>query len=416
MNCEIICVGTELLLGETLNTNSAYIAGRLSQAGVNVYKHTVVGDNPERLKSVVEYALTANDAVVLTGGLGPTCDDLTKETVAAYFDKTMVLDERALTDIKEYFKSAGKQMTENNEKQALVPEGAQVLYNRNGTAPGIIIEACGKLAVLLPGPPREMKELFDNEVMPYLCKKSGKTMVSTNIHLFGIGEAAAESKLKQLMNSLSNPTLAPYAKDGEVLLRVTAAAESSSQAEKMIQPIVEQVRTIIGDEYIYGINVENLQTALVKVLSSKGLKIASAESCTGGLVSKRITDVSGASEVFDCGVCTYANSVKEQLIGVSHETLVKYGAVSAQTAQEMAMGVRKLANADIGISTTGLAGPTGGTAEKPVGTVYIGISTKSKTVSKKLFLGHKNGSERDLIRYLASSHVIYEALRCAQSL
>lgn len=416
MNCEIICVGTELLLGGTLNTNSAYIAGKLSEAGINVYKHTIVGDNPERLKAALESAFAANDTVILTGGLGPTCDDLTKETVAAYFGKKMIMDERALDDIKKYFESAGREMTENNVKQALVPEGATILYNRNGTAPGIIAEAENKTAILLPGPPREMKSMFDEGVMPYLYKKSNKTMVSTNIHLFGIGEAAAESKLKSMMNSLTNPTLAPYAKDGEVLLRVTAAAENKKTAEEMIKPIVEKVKSIIGEEYIYGIDAVNLQTALVRVLRAKKLKIASAESCTGGLVSKRITDVSGASEVFDCGVCTYANHIKEQLIGVSHETLAKYGAVSAQTAEEMAEGVRKLADADIGISTTGLAGPSGGSEQKPVGTVFIGISTKTKTVSKKLFLGHGNGSERDLIRYLASSNVLYEALRCAEKM
>lgn len=416
MNCEIICVGTELLLGDTVNTNSAFIATRLAMLGINVYKHTTVGDNPERLSNCIKSAFKSNDLVILTGGLGPTGDDITKETVAEFFEEKMVLNSEALQIINDYFTRTNKVMTENNRKQAVVPQNAIVMQNRNGTAPGIILEKNGKTAILLPGPPREMKAMFSASVEPYLSRRTNTTLVSTNIHLFGIGEAQAESKLKELMTNLKNPTLAPYAKDGEVLLRVTACAESAKEARKLISPVIEIVEQIIGKKYIYGIDIGNLQTALVKTLISKNLKIATAESCTGGLVSKRITDVSGASGVFECGVCSYSNRIKEQILGVSHATIEKYTEVSSRTAEEMADGIRKLSGADIGISTTGYAGPMGGTDDDPVGTVYIGISTSNKTVSKRLQLGHGTGNERDLIRYLAASRVIFEALRTAEEM
>lgn len=373
MKAEILCVGTELLLGDIVNTNAVYLAKELAKLGINVYHQAVVGDNPERLKASLKEALSRCDLVITTGGLGPTCDDLTKETAAEVLKLPMEENAEELQHIKEYFKKINRTMTENNRKQALIPKGAVILKNGFGTAPGILAENNGKFLALLPGPPREMRPMFDNELAPILKKYTGKTLVSRTIHIFNVGESSVESKLKDLMNSLENPTLAPYAKDGEVLLRVTAAAESTEKGYEMIEPVIEKVRETIGNEYIYGIDVGNLQTALVKALHEKNLKIATAESITGGLVSKRITEVSGSSEVFECGICSYSNNIKHSVLGVSQETLDTFTEYSAETALEMAKGVRRISGADIGISTTGIAGPNGGTDEKPVGLVYVAL-------------------------------------------
>ena len=286
MKAEILCVGTELLLGDIVNTNAVYLAKELAKLGINVYHQAVVGDNPERLKASLKEALSRCDLVITTGGLGPTCDDLTKETAAEVLGLPMEENAEELHHIKEYFQKINRTMTDNNRKQALIPKGAVILKNGFGTAPGILAENNGKFLALLPGPPREMRPMFDNELAPILKKYTGKTLVSRTIHIFNVGESSVESKLKDLMNSLENPTLAPYAKDGEVLLRVTAAAESTEKGYEMIEPVIEKVREIIGNEYIYGIDVGNLQTALVKALHEKNLKIATAESITGGLVFK----------------------------------------------------------------------------------------------------------------------------------
>ena len=323
MNAEILCVGTELLLGDTVNTNAAHIARGLARMGVTVYHQSVVGDNPQRLKEELERALQTSDIVITTGGLGPTYDDLTKETVAEHFGKKMVLNEECLAGIRRFFERIDREMTENNVKQAMMPEGALVLQNPNGTAPGLIVEGGGKAVILMPGPPREMSAMFDEQVVPYLMKKSNKTLVSRNIHVFGMGESKVESILREKMEQSENPTIAPYAKDGEMFLRVTAFAESTEEARALTDPVVRELCEILGD-VVYGVDVGDLQHALVNTLIQKGLKIATAESCTGGLVGKRITEVPGASGVFDCGVCSYANGIKEKLLGVSHETLERF--------------------------------------------------------------------------------------------
>lgn len=416
MKAEILCVGTELLLGDIVNTNAVYLAKELAKLGINVYHQAVVGDNPERLKASLKEALSRCDLVITTGGLGPTCDDLTKETAAEVLGLPMEENAEELQHIKEYFQKINRTMTDNNRKQALIPKGAVILKNGFGTAPGILAENNGKLLALLPGPPREMRPMFDNELAPILKKYTGKTLVSRTIHIFNVGESAVESKLKDLMNSLENPTLAPYAKDGEVLLRVTASAESTEKGYEMIEPIIEKVRAIIGDEYIYGIDVGNLQTALVKALHEKNLKIATAESITGGLVSKRITEVSGSSEIFECGICSYSNNIKHSVLGVSQETLDTFTEYSAETALEMAKGVRKISGADIGISTTGIAGPNGGTDEKPVGLVYVAVDSDNYSDVKKLLLSRGFSEERELIRYLASSYALYLGLTAAKKL
>lgn len=416
MKAEILCVGTELLLGDIVNTNAVYLAKELAKLGINVYHQAVVGDNPERLKASLKEALSRCDLVITTGGLGPTCDDLTKETAAEVLKLPMEENAEELQHIKEYFKKINRTMTDNNRKQALIPKGAVILKNGFGTAPGILAENNGKFFALLPGPPREMRPMFDNELAPILKKYTGKTLVSRTIHIFNVGESSVESKLKDLMNSLENPTLAPYAKDGEVLLRVTAAAESTEKGYEMIEPVIEKVRETIGNEYIYGIDVGNLQTALVKALHEKNLKIATAESITGGLVSKRITEVSGSSEVFECGICSYSNNIKHSVLGVSQETLDTFTEYSAETALEMAKGVRRISGADIGISTTGIAGPNGGTDEKPVGLVYVAVDSDNYSDVKKLLLSRGFSEEREFIRYLASSHALYLGLTATKRL
>ncbi len=412
MNVEILCVGTEILLGDIVNTNSAFLARELASLGANVFHQSVVGDNPKRLKECLKLAIDKNDLVITTGGLGPTCDDLTKETVAEVFNRKMIKDDNSLNRIKEYFAKSGREMSVNNEKQALIPEGAVTLENNNGTAPGILIEDKNnnKTLIMLPGPPREMERMFKESVAPYISKRTGKTLVSSTVHIFGMGESAVEYKLRDLMNSLTNPTLAPYAKEGEVQLRITAQSDTKENAKSMIQPIIEKIKSIIPNEYIYGIDIGNLQTALVKLLNEKNMKIATAESCTGGLISKRITEVSGSSNVFECGICSYSERIKNKALKVDNNLISKYGVVSEEVAKAMAEGVRKFADSDIGISTTGVAGPTGATDKTPIGCVYVGVSTKNKCYATKLNLSRGKNDERELIRYLASSNALYIAL------
>ncbi len=417
MTAEILCVGTELLLGDVVNTNAAHIAKGLAAIGVNLYYQSVVGDNPDRLREAIRQSFERSDLIVMTGGLGPTYDDLTKETVAEYFGLEMEMHQPSYDHLVEVFKNfnkgSGREMTPNNIKQAYMPKGAVVFHNNNGTAPGLAVSGGQKTAILMPGPPREMVPMFDEQVIPYLAKESKKVLVSKNIHIFGIGESAVEDMLHDYMLSMENPTIAPYAKTGEMYLRVTASANDKEKAEKMIEPVIEKIRGIL-DKYIYGIDVDNLQTAVVRMLKEKDLTAATAESCTGGWISKMITEVDGSSEVFGCGVCTYANEMKMQILGVKKETLEKYGAVSPETAGEMAAGVRRISGADIGVSVTGIAGPGGGTEEKPVGLVYIGIDSKNLTETVKLTLSRGYRNERDFIRYNAALNALHCILKAAK--
>lgn len=405
-SAEILCIGTEILLGNIVNTNSAEISRGLADLGINLYHHTVVGDNPERLKDALEIAFARNNIVITTGGLGPTYDDLSKETIAAYFGLPLELHQPSVEALERFFKKFGRKMTENNLKQAMMPKGCIVLENPNGTAPGAIIEGKGKIAIMMPGPPREMAPMFQNQVMPYLAKRSDHVLRSHCVYFFGIGESTLEAQLREEMQAMENPTLAPYAKDGEVMLRVTAAGKSAAEAEELMAPVLQMLRDRYP-QYIYGVDVDNLQTAAVQALKERGFTVATAESCTGGYLSKRITEVPGSSEVFGCGVTSYANGVKEKLLGVKRETLEKYGAVSPETAKEMADGVRRISGADIGISTTGIAGPDGGSDEKPVGLVYVGISSAwhNEVAELRLARGYRDG-QRELIRYLAASNAL----------
>ena len=409
---EILCIGTELLLGDIVNTNAAYLSQKLASLGIGVYRQTVVGDNPSRLVSALAEALSRADLVITSGGLGPTYDDLTKETVAEYFGREMHMDEAVLAEIERYFTLRYGdlcRMTANNRKQALVPDGATVLKNPNGTAPGIAIEGEGKTVMMLPGPPREFEPMVDNEVLSYLAARRGEVFFSRNIHIMGMGESAIETELKELMQTSVNPTVAPYAKDGECRLRITARAADEASAAAMCDEVVEKIyKTAVG-EHIYGVDVGKIEKALVKELADKGLTLACAESCTGGLIAKRITDVAGSSAVFLGGAVTYTNEIKQAILGVKRETLEQYTAVSEPVAAEMAENVRKRFGADIGISTTGYAGPSGGTEKDPVGTVYIGISTERGTrVTRFSFSGMRS---REYIRTLAAGNALLLVLK-----
>lgn len=416
MTAEILCVGTELLLGDIVNTNAAYLSKNLSEHGIFVYHHAVVGDNVNRLEKSLCDALERADVVVMTGGLGPTYDDMTKETVSSVMGKRLVMHEESRNRILSYFECMGRIPTDNNMKQAMMPEGCVVFKNDFGTAPGCAVEKDGKTVVMLPGPPKEMKPMFDNEVLPYLTRNVKDVLVSSNVNIFGLGESSVEEKLRDIMVNSTNPTVAPYVGGGEVRVRVTARAGDEVSARALIKPVVDSICNLIGEEYVYAVDAKSPESELVKLCNQKRLVFASAESCTGGLISKRITDVSGSSSMFGYGLCTYANEAKEKLLGVSHETLEKYGAVSNQTAYEMAKGLLALSGADIVACTTGIAGPTGGTDEKPVGLVYLAIGTKEDVKVHKLMLGRGRADSRETIRLMASNHAIVKSLMTAKKL
>ena len=413
MTAEILAVGTELLLGDIVNTNARYLARELAALGIGVLHQEVVGDNPGRLKDSIRQALTRSDILITTGGLGPTGDDITRETIAEVLGLPLVPDRTSMEKIEAYFRSTGRKMTENNRKQALLPQGAIVFENDWGTAPGCAVEKDGRIVIMLPGPPREMTPIFEHYARPYLARFSQEIIRSTAVRVFGIPESTLQEMLGDLMNG-SNPTLSPYAKEGEVLLRVTARAKDAAEADSLSRPVLEEVRRRVGDS-IYGENVDSLEQVVVEKLRRAGRKIATAESCTGGLVAQRLTSIPGCSEVFDCGVVSYANAVKHALLDVKDETLAAHGAVSSETAVEMANGVRRIAHADIGVGITGIAGPSGGTPEKPVGLVYIAVADGQTCHVKRLILGH-GSDERTLIRHLAASHALDMARRLIDSL
>lgn len=409
MKCEIIAVGTELLLGEIVNTDAQAISQGLAELGINVYFETVCGDNPERLRSVLEIAKSRADIIVTTGGLGPTADDLTKETIAAAFGKQLELHQPSMDRLLQHFK--GRTMTPNNEKQAWLPQGCFVLDNDWGTAPGCAFEAEGCVVVMLPGPPSECVNMFRQRAMPYLAKLSGGTICSRYIRVFGMGESEMESKLTHQMQTWRNPTAAPYAKEGECLVRVTAMAETEEKARAMTEPALEELRAILGD-VVYGVDVDSLEQVVVQEMTARCLTLAAAESCTGGLLGKRVTDIPGASACFLGGVVSYSNQAKQDLLGVKKETLEQFGAVSEQVACQMAEGVRRAMGADVGVSTTGVAGP-GGSEQKPAGLVYIGLSTKEGTRAVRIL---KPNQSRDRVRRLASSTALDLIRRYVQGL
>lgn len=384
MKAEIFSVGTEILLGEILDTNAKYIASQLANIGIDVFYKTSIGDNEKRLLNAIDIAYKRADIIISTGGLGPTDDDLTKETFAKYFNKKLVRHKESLENLKSYY--VNEDMPLSNLKQADIPEGAIVLLNENGTASGCIIEENNKIAVILPGPPKECIPMFDKQVKPVLEKYTNKVLVSKNLNLCGIGESNASEIIRDLMLSSKNPTIAPYANNNEMRFRVTASGKNKNEAKEILKPTVDKLYDIFKD-YIYGEDDDTLQDVIVGKLIKNNMTISTAESCTGGLLASTIINVPSASSVFLNGVICYSNESKIYELDVCKKHLKKYGAVSEQVAIQMAEGIRKKSNTTIGISTTGIAGPAGGTEEKPVGLVYIAISMEGKeTICRKLML------------------------------
>ena len=402
MNAEIISVGTELLLGQVVNTDTTIVARELSALGINLLYSAVVGDNVERLKLAVETAISRSDLLIMTGGLCPTTDDLTTATTAARAGKRLVLHQPSLDRILNYFNE--KKVCSNQEKQAWLPEGCTVFQNDNGTAPGCAFQAqSGCTVIMLPGPPSELEPMLVNYAVPYLKQGQEWVIVSHNVHIYGKGEAPVAQMMDDLMDG-ENPTLAPYAKEGECYLRVTAKAHTQEEADQMCQPLIQEIKGRLGD-FVYSVDVESLEELVVQKLAAQGKKLATAESCTGGLLAKRITDVPGSSAVFDMGCVTYANEAKEALLSVDHQTLEQYGAVSEETARSMAEGIVRRSGSHIGVGITGIAGPDGGTPEKPVGLIYIALSDGEHTwVTKRSPIGRTKS--RAWHRHCAASQAL----------
>jgi competence/damage-inducible protein CinA C-terminal domain len=390
MTVELICVGTELLLGNIVNTNAAYLAEKCAGLGLSCYYQTVVGDNAQRLAETLQAAVKRADIVILSGGLGPTEDDLTKEAAAKVMNRELVEDAASREHIEKYFASRNAVPTENNWKQAMMPQGGIILPNPNGTAPGVIIADDATHVVLLPGPPHELKPMFENYVIPYINKLEPGVIASQTVKVCGIGESRVEILLQDLIDGQENPTLATYAKPGEVHIRVTAKAEGEKEARKLIKPVVKEIKSRMGNN-IYTTDEEvTLEKAVVDLLVANELTVTCAESCTGGLLSGRLINVAGVSQVYKSGYVTYSNKAKRKLLGVKKSTLEKHGAVSRQTAEEMARGLSSVAKSDVAVAVTGIAGPDGGTEEKPVGLVYIACSVKGEvTVQEYHFSGNR---------------------------
>ncbi|MDO5603318.1 MAG: competence/damage-inducible protein A [Oscillospiraceae bacterium] len=401
MKAEIIAVGTELLLGDILNTNAQFLSQELAELGFSVFYQTVVGDNAARLEETVRAAAARSDLLIFSGGLGPTGDDLTKETVARAFDDPLRFDEDEMKKIEAFFASIGRPMTENNRKQAMVPVHGGKFQNPNGTAPGVYFEKDGKTAVLLPGPPRELRPMFENEVKPFLCRFQNAVIKSLTLRITGVGESNLEPMVARFLDE-ANPSAALYAKDGEVHLRVTARAQGEEEALRLCSEKAREIEAALPG-LVYGYDDETLEEVVVHLLKGQGKTLATAESCTGGLISQRITSVAGASEVFGFGVCSYANEIKHRVLGVTEEALQKYGAVSPQTAAQMAEGAARLAEADYAVSVTGIAGPGGGTAEKPVGLVWMGLYSPQGIQTIELRLGDVG---REQVRWRTSQKAL----------
>lgn len=402
MKCELISVGTELLVGDTLNTNVQYLSRELSHLGIRVCYHTTVGDNPERLEEAMKIAFDRSDLIITTGGLGPTQDDLTKEVIADLFNKKLIQDEKTKDDLLQYFVNREFTMTPNNLKQTFIPETADVLFNPCGTAPGILLKEQGRTIIMLPGPPREMIRVFEEAVLPVIKNDSNQLVTSRYYNLSDIGESAAEDRLLDLIDNQVNPTIATYAKMGEVLIRITANGNDETE----INSLLDQYDAVMRERFaenIFAFSKESLKETVCHLLIEKNITIATAESCTGGLIASQLTEYSGISEVFGTGIVSYSNEAKIKLLNVKKETLNEFGAVSQETAKEMCENLQKIAGADLTVSVTGVAGPEGGSAEKPVGLVYIGICFKGKT---QIDTYHFNG-ERKIVQTKTANKVFH---------
>lgn len=394
MTVEIIAVGTEILLGNIVNTNAAYLAEKCAALGLSCYHQDVVGDNEERLSETLKLALSRSDIVLLSGGLGPTQDDLTKEVAAKVCGKELYLHEPSKEAIRQFFAERKLEITENNWKQAMVPEGCIVVENPGGTAPGIIMAENGKHVVLMPGPPGELIPMFERSIMPYLAGLTNGVIYSQTVKICGVGESKAESMIEDLVDAQQNPTIATYAKTGEVHLRVTSTATDEKEAKKLVKPVVKELKGRFGNHVYTTDNDVTLEKAVVDLLAANKLTACTVESCTGGMLSARLINVPGVSEVFKSGYVTYSNKSKRRLLGIKKNLLMKHGAVSEQIAREMAKTAAALARTDVSVSTTGIAGPDGGTPEKPVGLVYIGCNVCGRITVKEC---HFHGS-REKIR------------------
>lgn len=392
MTVELISVGTELLLGSVVNTNANYLSKKCAELGFSLFFQITVGDNEMRLCEVLKSALSRSDIVILTGGLGPTQDDMTKEATAKVLNRKLIMDEDSKERISSYFdrthnqmkpESAKKVITENNWKQAMKIDGCIVVENDNGTAPGYIIETENKTVILLPGPPSELVPMFESRIFCYLKKLQNKFFVTKMVKVCGIGESKAETELLDLIEGQSNPTIAPYAKSGEVHFRITASADSEIEAEKLVNPVLEELKKRFQSNIYTTAEKDTLESVVVKLLKQNQLTLSTAESCTGGLFSGRIVNVPGASEVLLEGLITYTNEAKVKYLGVNKKTLNEFGAVSEETAKEMVIGTAKASGSDVAISITGIAGPDGGTKDKPVGLVFISCFIKGKVVVKE---------------------------------
>lgn len=405
MIAEIVSVGTELLMGQVVNTDAQFIAQRLAPLGFQVFYHTTVGDNVKRLTAVVHQAVERSDVVVFTGGLGPTDDDLTKETVAAALGLTVELIPEEAERLKKHFETRGYVFTPNNLKQASFPKSAIILPNAFGTAPGCIMTAENKTAILLPGPPRELFPMFQNHVMPYLEKLSGNKLYSRELRIFGKGESTITYELRDIIETQTNPTVAPYVKTGEVSLRVTALCQNEAEGEQLARPMISEIISRLGD-IVYSTVGESLPETCARMLTDDGQTLAIAESCTGGLVASELVAIPGCSKFLLEACVTYSDAAKVSRLGVRQETLDQFGAVSEQCAREMAEGMRKISGADYALATTGYAGPDGGTEENPVGTVYIALARPGETLVKRISLF----GDRARIREIATLHA-FDLLR-----
>lgn len=403
---EIISIGTELLLGDIIDTNSAYIAEKLTENGFDIHYVSTVGDNLERITATIKRAQQRADIIITTGGLGPTDDDLTREAIAASMGLELKKDERLLTAIKNYFREKNYSMTVNNEKQACLPEGATEIPNEKGTAPGILLERDDIIIISMPGVPGEMKDMLERKVLPYLKELSAGLIQSRVLNFFGIGESSLEMEIKDILDKQTNPTIALLAGKGEVKVRITSKASSKEKAGELIAVVEKEITERVG-EYVYGSDDKGLAVVVAELLKEKGLSIATAESCTGGLLGDRITNIAGSSEYFQGGVIAYSNQVKHELLGVEENTLKKYGAVSAETAQKMAEGIKDNMNTDIGIAITGIAGPGGGSQEKPVGLVYLGLAIDDYSQTFKL----KLRNDRAWNKWMSTQYALYYLYR-----
>lgn len=386
MKTAILSIGTELLFGQITNTNTVYLSQKLNMLGYDVMYHYTVGDNPERVRDMIRLAFQDCDLVITTGGLGPTQDDLTKEMACQVMGDELVMMDEVMSELESYFEKLGRPMTENNKKQAYVPSRAEVFINHEGSAPGFALEKDGKYVICMPGPPREMTSMFEDSVMPYLQSMSEDVIYYRMLRAFGIGESALETKLLDLIDDQTDPTLATYAKEGECSLRIASKRKTEAEAREAVDEMVEKVKERVG-EFIYSCDDEELVQVVCRKLMEKGLTLSSAESCTGGKFAAAVTDIPGISAVFQRGLVTYSNQAKMDELGVKAETLEKYGAVSEETAMEMVEGLRRVSGSDVCVSVTGIAGPGGGSDAKPVGLVYIGFVYGDKKLCRKLQTG-----------------------------